>query len=38
MILTVEPGAYGPDYGGGARFEDDVLVIPGGAEILSAKG
>jgi Xaa-Pro aminopeptidase len=38
MTVTIEPGAYGPEYGGGARFEDDVLVIPGGAEILSAEG
>jgi Xaa-Pro dipeptidase len=37
MIVTVEPGAYGSGFGGGARFEDDVLVRPGGAEILSRK-
>jgi len=37
MIITVEPCAYGAPFGGGARFEDDVLVTPGGAEILSRK-
>jgi len=37
MIVTVGPGVYRPKYGG-ARFDDDVLVGPGGAEILSAKG
>jgi Xaa-Pro dipeptidase len=37
MIITVEPGAYGASFGGGARFEDDVLVTPDGAEILSRK-
>jgi Xaa-Pro aminopeptidase len=35
MILTIEPGSYGTGFGGGARFEDDVLVGPDGAEILS---
>jgi Xaa-Pro dipeptidase len=37
MVLTIEPGAYGPAVGGGARFEDDVLVVPGGAEVLSPR-
>jgi Xaa-Pro dipeptidase len=37
MVLTIEPGAYGPAFGGGARFEDDVLVVPGGAEVLSPR-
>jgi Xaa-Pro aminopeptidase len=37
MTMTIEPGAYGHEFGGGARFEDDVLVTPGGAEILSRK-
>ena len=35
MVLTVEPGTYGENYGGGARFEDDVLVTDGGCELLS---
>jgi Xaa-Pro dipeptidase len=35
MVITVEPGTYGKQYGGGARFEDDVLVGPHGAEVLS---
>ncbi len=35
MVVTVEPGAYGAAFGGGARFEDDVLVSPAGAEVLS---
>lgn len=32
--VTVEPGVYFPGFGG-ARIEDDVLVQPGGAEILT---
>lgn len=35
MVLTVEPGTYGREYGGGARFEDDVLVKENGCEPLS---
>lgn len=35
MVLTVEPGTYGREYGGGARFEDDVLVGQDGCEVLS---
>jgi Xaa-Pro aminopeptidase len=38
MVITVEPGSYGAAFGGGARFEDDVLVAPRGAEILSPIG
>ncbi|MBT3272719.1 MAG: aminopeptidase P family protein [Spirochaetales bacterium] len=35
MVLTVEPGTYGREYGGGARFEDDVLVEQDGCTVLS---
>ena len=35
MVITVEPGTYGRAFGGGARFEDNVLVTPSGCEVLS---
>lgn len=35
MVITVEPGSYGVELGGGARFEDNVLVGPTGPVVLS---
>ncbi len=36
MVITIEPGVYLPDEGIGIRIEDDVLVTPGGHEVLSS--
>ncbi|MDR0538889.1 MAG: Xaa-Pro peptidase family protein [Spirochaetaceae bacterium] len=34
MVFTVEPGLYSPDTGG-VRYENDILLTAGGAEILT---
>jgi Xaa-Pro dipeptidase len=36
MVITLEPGAYVPDRGAGARVEDDVLVTDSTHQVLSA--
>ncbi|HUO33349.1 MAG TPA: Xaa-Pro peptidase family protein [Candidatus Acidoferrum sp.] len=35
MIVTIEPGIYVPELGGGARQEENVLVTETGREVLS---
>jgi Xaa-Pro dipeptidase len=37
MVLTIEPGTYGGEYGGGVRIEDDILVVRDGTELLSSR-
>lgn len=37
MVLTVEPGIYVPEWGVGARIEDDILITDTGADNLSKK-
>jgi Xaa-Pro aminopeptidase len=34
-VITVEPGVYLPQRGFGIRIEDEILIIPGGAEVLT---
>jgi Xaa-Pro aminopeptidase len=35
MVLTVEPGIYGEEIGGGIRIEENVLITASGYELLS---
>jgi Xaa-Pro aminopeptidase len=36
MVVTIEPGIYIPAASIGIRIEDDILVTPAGAEVLSS--
>lgn len=35
IVLTVEPGIYIPEEGIGVRIEEDVLITPNGAKVMS---
>jgi Xaa-Pro aminopeptidase len=35
MVITIEPGVYGPSLGGGLRLEDNALITAEGYRILS---
>ncbi|MFO0824254.1 MAG: M24 family metallopeptidase [Gemmataceae bacterium] len=35
MVITIEPGLYIPGWGG-VRIEDDILVTPNGASLLTS--
>jgi Xaa-Pro aminopeptidase len=35
VVITCEPGIYIPEEGIGVRLEDDVLIMPGGNQVLS---
>jgi Xaa-Pro aminopeptidase len=34
-VITIEPGVYLPQRGFGVRIEDEILITPGGAEVLT---
>jgi Xaa-Pro aminopeptidase len=34
-VITIEPGIYLPQRGFGVRIEDEILITPGGAEVLT---
>jgi Xaa-Pro aminopeptidase len=36
MVFTIEPGIYIPAESIGIRIEDDILVTPAGAAVLSS--